>query len=159
MVERNFMSRFALRLALPLAAAAFMAACASPRHDAPNRTVSNAPSVAGAQYGQVRSIETLGIPQDQPQGAGAVVGGVVGAVIGRQYGNSNSGKNVGTAVGAVTGAVIGNEIEKSARREHSGVRIAVTLDSGALRNFDYKSPGNLRVGDRVRIEGEQIYRL
>lgn len=153
------MTRSVIRLVLPVAALALLAACSTPRSDAPSRTVSSVPSTVGVQYGQVRSIEALGIARDQPQGAGAVVGGVVGAVVGRQFGNSNSGKNVGTAVGAVGGAIIGNEIEKSARRDHSGVRIGVTLDSGALRHFDYKSAGELRVGDRVRIEGDQLYRL
>jgi outer membrane lipoprotein SlyB len=150
-----------IRFAVPAIALALLSACSTPRNDNPARSVGNigSGSVAGVSYGSVRSIEALGIPSDQPQGAGAVVGGVLGAVVGRQMASSNSGKNVGTAVGAVGGALIGNEIEKSARRDHSGVRIGVTLDNGALRHFDYKSAGELRVGDRVRIEGEQLYRL
>jgi outer membrane lipoprotein SlyB len=141
---------------------ALMAACSTPRYDSPNRSVGNVGSgstVAGVSYGTVRSIEASGIPSDQPLGAGAVVGGVIGAVVGRQMAEGNSGRNVGTAVGAVGGALIGNEIERSARRDQSGVRIGVILDNGALRHFVYKSSGELRVGDRVRIEGEQLYRL
>lgn len=149
-----------IRFAVPAIALALLSACASPRYDTPSRTVGNVGSAStSVSYGAVRSIEALGIPRDQPQGAGAVVGGVVGAVVGRQFGGSNSGKNVGTAVGAVGGAIIGNEIEKSTRRDNTGVRIGVTLDNGALRHFDYKTAGELRVGDRVRIEGEQLYRL
>ena len=142
---------------------ALLGACASPssRHD-------NAPVYGGSgpsggsvatAYGTVRGVESTGIAQDQPQGAGAVVGGVVGAVVGRQIADSRHGRNVGTAVGAVAGALIGNEIEKNARRDQSGVRISVTLDDGSLRRFDIKEPGGLRVGDRVRIEGNQLYRI
>lgn len=151
-----------IRFAVPAIALALLSACSTPRNDSPSRSVGNigsGSSVAGVSYGAVRSIEALGIPSDQPQGAGAVVGGVLGAVVGRSMANSNSGRNVGTAVGAVGGALIGNEIERSARRDHTGVRIGVTLDNGALRHFDYKTAGELRVGDRVRIEGEQLYRL
>ena len=107
----------------------------------------------------MRSIESVGIPSDQPQGAGAVVGGVIGAVVGRQFADSNSGKNVGTVAGAVGGALIGNEVEKNARRDQQGVRVNVQLDQGGLRSFEFKSIGELRVGDRVRIEGNQLYRL
>jgi outer membrane lipoprotein SlyB len=151
-----------IRIAVPVIALALLSACSTPRYESPSRSVGNVgsgSSVAGVSYGTVRSIEASGIPSDQPQGAGAVVGGVIGAVIGRQMADGNSGRNVGTAVGAVGGALIGNEIEKSARRDQTGVRIGITLDNGALRHFVYRSAGELRVGDRVRIEGEQIYRL
>ena len=127
-----------VRLAAPLVCAALLGACASNgssgwRKEAPvyggsDRGVWN----RSTSYGQVRSIESIGIARDQPQGAGAVVGGVIGAVVGRQMADSNSGKNVGTVAGAVGGAVIGNELEKNARRDQSGVRVTVTLDSGSL---------------------------
>jgi outer membrane lipoprotein SlyB len=157
------MQRFA-RLALPVICVALLGACAnnSSRRDAPvysgsSPTSSSAP--AAVAYGQVRSIESIGIARDQPQGAGAVVGGVLGAVIGRQMADSSSGKNMGTAVGAVGGAILGNEIEKGARRDNSGVRITVALDNGGTRSFDFKEPGSLRVGDRVRVEGSQLVRI
>ena len=54
---------------------------------------------------------------------------------------------------------MGNEVEKSARREQQGVRVNVHLDQGGQRSFDYRSAAELRVGDRVRIEGHQLYRL
>jgi outer membrane lipoprotein SlyB len=152
------------RVAVPFLCAALLGACAthpsSSRKDAPvyggsDRGAWN----ASTAYGTVRSIEALGIAQDQPQGAGAVVGGVIGAVVGRQMADSTHGRNLGTVAGAVGGALIGNEIEKNARRESAGVRITVTLDGGSTRHFDFKEPGSLRVGDRVRIEGSQLVRL
>jgi outer membrane lipoprotein SlyB len=150
------------RLAAPVVCLALLGACASngSRKDAPvyGGSGSNVPSQSIA-YGQVRSIESIGIPSDQPQGAGAVVGGVIGAVVGRQFGDSNSGKNAGTVVGAVGGAIIGNEIEKNSRRENSGVRVTVALENGGTRSFEFREAGGLRVGDRVRIEGKQLVRL
>ena len=61
--------------------------------------------------------------------------------------------------GAVGGALIGNEIEKNSRRDGNGVRVNVQLEQGGLRSFDFRSVGDLRVGDRVRIEGNQLYRM
>jgi outer membrane lipoprotein SlyB len=142
---------------------ALLGACASPSPRRGHAPVYGGIGPSGGSvamvYGTVRSVESIGIAQDQPQGAGAVVGGVVGAVIGRRVADSQHGKNVGTAVGAVAGALIGNEIEKNARRDHGGVRVIVTLDDGSLRRFDVKERGGLRVGDRVRIEGNQLYRI
>ncbi len=150
------------RLAVALCSAAVLGACASrppsSRNDAPVYGGNNGGPSYNVAYGTVRGIAPIGIPPEQPQGAGAVVGGVIGAVIGRQMADSHGGRNVGTAVGAVGGAIIGNEIEKSARRDQGGVRISVTLDDGSLRHFDFKEAGGLRVGDRVRVEGKQLYR-
>ena len=150
-----------IRIAAPVLALTLLAACASrPQNtNAPVYSPSRAATPAAASYGVVRNIEMLNPGGEQTQGAGAVVGGVIGAVVGRQFADSNSGKNVGTVAGAVGGALIGNEIEKNARRDQQAVRVTVQLDHGGLRSFDYKSVSDLRVGDRVRIEGHQLYRL
>ncbi|HVK32321.1 MAG TPA: glycine zipper 2TM domain-containing protein [Burkholderiaceae bacterium] len=145
-----------VRVLIPAVCLALLGACASP---APRSAPVYGGSHSGVAYGQVRSIDPIGIPAEQPQGAGAVAGGIIGAVIGRQFGNSNSGKNVGTVAGAVGGALIGNEVEKNARRDHGGVRVTVQLERGGLRSFDFRDTVDLRVGDRVRIDGGQLYRL
>ncbi|MDP1692440.1 MAG: glycine zipper 2TM domain-containing protein [Burkholderiaceae bacterium] len=153
-----------IRIAVPAVVLALLSACATRPQTSnapvysPTRGVSGVTS-ATVGYGVVRSIESLGSASEQPHGGGAVVGGIVGAVIGRQFADSNSGKNVGTVAGAVGGALIGNEIEKNSRRDQQGVRVNVQLDQGGLRSFDFKSIGELRVGDRVRIDGNQLYRL
>jgi outer membrane lipoprotein SlyB len=108
-------------------------------------------------YGSVRSIENL--DNDTRRGSGAILGGIIGAVIGRQIGETSAEKNVGTVIGAAAGAAIGHEIEKNARRETGGVRITVTLDDGSTRRFDFQEAGGLRVGDRVRIEGNNLLRI
>lgn len=150
-----------IRIAVPALVLVLLTACASNRPNrvnepvySPSRTTAPVP----VAYGVVRSIEASNSSGDQAQGGGAVIGGIVGAVVGRQFADSNSGKNVGTVAGAVGGALIGNEIEKNARREQQGVRVNVQLDHGGMRSFEFKSGGELRVGDRVRIEGNQLYR-
>lgn len=125
----------------------------APRYSPPRAAVP-----VPAAFGTVRSIEG-GASAEPARGGGAVLGGVIGAVVGRQFADSNRGKNVGTVAGAVGGALIGNEIEKNARRDPQAVRVQVQLDQGGLRSFDFQAIGDLRVGDRVRIEGNQLYRL
>ncbi len=112
------------------------------------------PAQAQVEYGQVRNIERLRL-RGEPLGAGAVIGGVVGAVVGRSVGSGHDGRAVGTVLGAVGGAIIGNEIERdqAERVARDVFRISIRLDQGAARVFEVANPGELRVGDRVRIEG------
>lgn len=150
-----------LRFAVPTLALALLSACASNRATQPNAPVyspARGATSSAVSYGVVRSIEAVGAASEQPHGGGAVLGGIIGAVVGRQFADSNHGKNVGTVAGAVGGALIGNEVEKNARRDQQGVRINVQLDQGGVRSFDYGNAGELRVGDRVRIEGNQLFR-
>lgn len=154
------------RLAVPAVLLALLSACAHYNTARPNEPVYSprsgsvsSPSGNYVAYGQVRSIEAIGSGAEAPRGGGAVVGGIVGAIVGRQFADGRRGENVGTVVGAVGGALIGNEIEKNARRDANAVRVNVSLDGGGARSFDFKAIGDLRVGDRVRIEGNQLYRL
>ncbi len=153
-----------IRFAVPALVLVLLTACAGNRTNRVNEPVyspsrSAAPAPANVAYGVVRSIETSNVSGDAAQGGGAVIGGIIGAVVGRQFADSNHGKNVGTVAGAVGGALIGNEVEKNTRREQQGVRVNVQLEQGGVRSFEFKSSGDLRVGDRVRIEGNQLYRL
>jgi outer membrane lipoprotein SlyB len=68
-------------------------------------------------------------------------------------------RNLATGVGILTGAIIGNEIEKSQRGAREIYRVTVRVRHGGLRSFDYASLNDLQVGDRVRIENNQLYRL
>ena len=149
-----------MRLAIPAVVLALLSACASrPQVNEPVYSPSRSAPSAAVSYGVVRSIDAVAAASDQPPGGGAVVGGIIGAVVGRQFADSNSGKNVGTVAGAVGGALIGNEVEKNVRRDQQGVRVNVQLDRGGVRSFEFKSIGDLRVGDRVRIDGNQLYRI
>ena len=116
---------------------------------------------AAAQFGRVTNVELVRT-QQQPStgiGAGAVVGGVVGGVVGHQVGRG-TGRDIATVVGALGGALVGNAIEKG--RTPPTVpevyRVTVQQDDGTVRTFDYATQPNARIGDRVRVENNQVYR-
>lgn len=116
--------------------------------------------VAYAEFGHVSNIEVLQSEQRRgPSGAGAIIGGVLGAVVGNQIG-SGGGRALATGIGVVGGAVAGNQIEGNQR----GVlvqtyRVSVQVENGGYRVFDVPSPGDLRIGDRVRIQDNQLQRI
>jgi outer membrane lipoprotein SlyB len=113
------------------------------------------------EYGRVANIEVIrsqssGAPTS---GGGAVAGGVVGGVLGHQIGSGN-GRTAATALGVVGGALLGNSIEANNNRPrvYESYRVSVQTDNGGFRAFDVPSPGDLRIGDRVRIDNGQISR-
>ena len=113
-----------------------------------------------SEFGRVSNVEVIRTPeQSSSSGIGAVLGGVAGAVVGRQIGGG-TGRDVATVAGAVGGAFAGNAIEKN---RNAGVRetyrVSVQLDNGTSRAYDVPSYGELRIGDRVRIENGQIFRM
>ncbi len=109
------------------------------------------------QYGRVVAIDTIA-GENRPSGAGAVIGGVVGGVLGHQIG-SGRGNDAATVAGAVGGAVVGNEMERRRAAGDPDYRIEIRLESGRVLTLVQDTPGGLRVGDRVRVEGGRIYRL
>lgn len=112
------------------------------------------------EYGRVNNIEIFQTQQQQAQGSGlgAILGGVAGAVVGHQFGGG-SGRDVATVAGALGGAVAGNSIEKN---RHPSVgqayRVTVQMDNGGARAYDMPSTGELRIGDRVRVQNGQLFR-
>lgn len=114
------------------------------------------------EYGRVANIEVLRSESrgTATTGAGAIVGGVLGAVVGHQFGGGG-GRGALTALGAVGGALAGNSVEgqNSAPRVSETFRVSVETENGGHRAFDVPHPGDLRIGDRVRIDNGQISRL
>ena len=165
----NHFSRFG-RLALVAAALAGLTACVAPPayyqttsypYQPAPYPVAAAP-VPNTHYGRVVNIEVMQSQSSgSPQSAvGAVTGGVLGGVLGHQVGGG-SGKAAATVLGVVGGALLGNAVEANARapRVYQNYRVSIQTDSGNYRAFDVQNPGDLRVGDRVRIDGNQISRV
>ncbi len=165
------MSKSVLRLSLA-AVALTLGACAhqpGPRYghggvqDTPPIYSPSRHGEPRVEYGQVAGIETVQAERrGGSTGAGGVIGAVAGAVIGRQFGNSGDGRATGTVLGALGGAVLGDTIERQQRGGGGGstvYRVSVQLERGGMRAFDFQSVGDLRVGDRVRVENGQMYRL
>jgi outer membrane lipoprotein SlyB len=107
---------------------------------------------AGVEFGRVHHIEALSGYRGN-SGGGALLGGIIGGLVGRQFGNSSTGRAQGTFAGAVGGVLIGNEIERQNRGGRDGLLVVIALEQGGTREFAVPSVGDLRVGDRVRIEG------
>lgn len=113
-----------------------------------------------AVYGVVQSIEVM--PSDHEQesriGLGSVIGGVVGGLLGNQVGGGR-GKTAATVAGVAGGAVIGHEVEKRRTNGNSHTYlIRLRLDDGVYRNVSQNHIGDLRVGDRVRLEDDRVLR-
>jgi len=111
-------------------------------------------NVAYTDYGRVVAIDVVR-GSGGSSGAGAVVGGVVGGVLGHQIG-SGRGNDAATVAGAIGGAIAGNEIEKRRADEH--FRVTVELRDGRTATFIQDSLNGLRVGDRVRISDNRLFR-
>ncbi|MET0312443.1 MAG: glycine zipper 2TM domain-containing protein [Burkholderiaceae bacterium] len=113
------------------------------------------------EYGRVNSIEVVGTTAqpNRVNPAGAIIGGVVGGVLGNQVGKG-SGRDLATGVGVIGGAVAGNAIANRNNQQQvaSSYRISIQVDNGQWRTYDVPNPGDLRVGDRVRIQNGQIFR-
>ena len=118
-------------------AAAALVACAAPgpySNQYPNTPTTSYPSNPGyAQFGRVTNVEYVRGGQSQ---------GIAGAV-----------------VGVVGGALIGRALEQNMNRgtvDH--YRVTVQFDNGGTRQFDYAQAPNVQIGDRVRADGDQLYR-
>lgn len=135
-----------------LTVAALVSGCANTESRPVSSSSSSYSSVA---YGVVDAIELTRGSSDGI-GAGAVIGGIVGGVLGHQVG-SGTGQDVATVAGAVGGAVAGHQIEKS-NKQQDAYRIQVRLDHGGYQAVTQQSIGDLRVGDRVRIENDRVSR-
>jgi outer membrane lipoprotein SlyB len=106
------------------------------------------------ERGQIVAIDVAQGSGRHTSGAGAVVGGIVGGVLGHQIGNG-TGNSLATAAGAVGGAVAGNEIEKR-RDDGRYYRITVRFRDGREASYAQLSLHGMRVGDRVRADGDHL---
>lgn len=112
---------------------------------------------SGYSTGTVSSIEAIRGNTSGMSPVGAVIGAVVGGVLGNQVGEGR-GKTAATVAGAAGGALAGNEIGKRTGSSQDTYRVNIRLDNGGSQSIDVANTGDLRVGDRVRVDGNQISR-
>ena len=120
--------------------------------------------VAAVEFGRITNVSLVsGTARAAPSGrgiAGAAIGAIVGGVLGNQIGGG-SGRTAATVLGAAGGAVVGNQIARRQDGTYAGsepvYRIEVQTDTGQMRSYDVAATGDLRPGDRVRIENGVIY--
>jgi outer membrane lipoprotein SlyB len=118
--------------------------------------------VAGTEFGRIVNIEYMPVGTTAPGGTGvlgAVVGGVVGGLLGNQIG-SGGGRTAATVLGGVAGAAVGSQIARNQQgvTTQAGYRITMQTDQGLVRTYEVPATGDLRVGDRVRVDNGVIYR-
>jgi outer membrane lipoprotein SlyB len=142
-----------LVIASSFAAIVMVGGCAST--DSRPATSSSYSSSYPGGYGVIDTIDLIRGGSDAI-GAGTIIGGIVGGVVGHQVGGGR-GNDVATVAGAVGGAVVGHEIEKS-NRSADAYRIRVRMDNGSYQTVTQGSNGDLRVGDRARVENDRVYR-
>lgn len=146
-----------------------LGACASPKNDtardqtpvpsrmgeSPNRVI---PAPAYSHQGHVTNIQTVALEPSSRSYGGAVLGAVIGAVAGNQIGDGN-GQKAAIAAGAVGGALVGDRIQNRNKREDEVYRVAVRFDDGREASYDFHRIDTLQVGDRVKYESGQLYKL
>ena len=157
-ISQRLMSSLAV-----VGAAAALVACAAPgtpvggNYPAGSYPASTPSSPAYSQFGRVTNVEYVRGGQSQGV-AGAVVGGAVGGLAGSQVGGGR-GRTAATVAGVVGGALIGRALEQNMNRNNvDHYRVTVQFDNGSVRQFDYAQAPNVQIGDRVRADGDQLYR-
>ena len=118
------------------------------------------PSSEVARYGYVESVETATPERRTGPGIGAIGGAIAGGVAGNQVGGG-SGRVAATIGGAVLGGVVGHQVEQRVRNDPAGVeyQFRVRMDDGSYQTIKKETHDNIRVGDRVRIERNNIYSM
>ncbi|HWI81940.1 glycine zipper 2TM domain-containing protein [Ramlibacter sp.] len=126
----------------------------------------SAPAAAGLEYGRVTNIQYFPGGATASSGVnvpGAIIGAVAGAVIGNQVGRSVGGtstRDTAAVLGGVGGAVVGSQVGRGAATGTGPVyRVTVQTDQGGTRVYDVPSSGDLRIGDRVRVDNGVIYHI
>jgi outer membrane lipoprotein SlyB len=121
-----------------------------------------AAAALGTEYGRVANIQffqTTGAARTQNV-PGAIIGAVAGALVGNAVGRSLGGvsaRDTATVLGGVGGLAVGSQVGTGPAPGAPLYRVTVQTDQGAMRFFDVPSPGDLRVGDRVRVDQGVIY--
>jgi outer membrane lipoprotein SlyB len=159
--EENTMIQTRHVIALSAVAAALLGACAPyeqgpaygpPGPPPPERGYVTQP--VAYNTGVITSIDQMRAEQQRVSPVGAIAGAVIGGFLGNQVG-AGGGKAAATVAGVAAGGLVGNEV---GRRAEAGstpdiFRIGIRYDGGGHQYFDVSYPGDLRPGDRVRVEG------
>jgi outer membrane lipoprotein SlyB len=118
--------------------------------------------VGVVEYGRVTNVSLIsqGTTSQGNTTAGTVLGAVAGGLLGNQIGGG-SGRAAATILGAVGGGIVGNRIAAGSAPTYNTAgpvyRVSVQTDQGQMRTYDVSATGDLRPGDRVRIENGVIY--
>ena len=136
-----------------------LAGCASdPAYYSEPRHTSAGPNYNTVAHGDSGRVVAIDVVRGggRTSGGGAVAGAIIGGVLGHQIG-SGRGNDAATVVGAVGGAVVGNEVERR-RNDDEQYRVTVQFRDGREATFMQGSLDGIRVGDRIRVADNRLYR-
>ena len=105
------------------------------------------------RYGTIVSINKVSLEGDHQLGLGAVIGGIAGGVLGHQIGGG-TGQDIATVAGTLAGAFAGQAVQNKYASRRTGQHIIVKLNNGVAVGITQPADSSLRVGDKVRIDGE-----
>ena len=159
-------------MAIAVGSAVLLGGCVSPYDNQPYRGANNPPNQYSQQYSQpdqqsyrqsyngrgvVEAIDVIAGENRSSGIAGALVGGVLGGVVGHQIGHG-TGNTVATVAGAVGGAAVGNQVEQRNNQSPATYNVRIRMNDNGYQTITLSNPGDLRVGDRVRVDNGQISR-
>ena len=110
------------------------------------------PGAMEIRQGVIEQITQMDLPTNHHRGLGAVIGGLGGLGIGSLIGGG-TGRDVAMVAGTLGGALFGNDLQKKYDQPVPGQQIIVRLKSGVLVAITQPLDSNLRVGQRVYVEG------
>ena len=102
--------------------------------------------------GTVIRIDPVMLDGDHHLGIGAILGAAAGGLVGAQIGQG-SGSDVAAVIGAIGGAFLGDRVQNKYSDQRAGQHVLVKLDNGVAVSVTQLADSELRVGDRVFIEG------
>ncbi|MFO1313600.1 MAG: glycine zipper 2TM domain-containing protein [Burkholderiales bacterium] len=120
-----------------------LAACATP---------ATQPGEMEIRSGVIEQITSTTIASTHHAGVGAVVGGLAGGGLGSLIG-AGTGRDVAIVAGAIGGAIVGNEVQKKHDQPIPAQQIMVRTTSGVLVAVTQPVGPELRVGQKVYIQG------
>ena len=149
----NFRDSTALKLLVTGMMALLLAACAG------NRDYRDGDNYYRCDTcGEVVDVQQVYVEEERGIGWGTVIGAVAGAAIGRAV--SDDHETEATVGGAVAGGVVGRQIEKRRGGDTEiGWQVEVRLDDGRYATVTQRTRPDVRRGDRVRIRGDEVYRV
>ena len=113
---------------------------------------SQQPGEKEIRQGVIEQITEIPLPSNHHRGVGAIIGGLGGLGVGSLIGGG-TGRDVAMVAGALGGALLGNNVQKRYDQPVPGQQIIVRVKSGVLVQVTQPVDQNLRVGQRVFIEG------
>ena len=102
--------------------------------------------------GVIEQISDAQIASHHHTGIGAIVGAGLGLGVGSLIGGGH-GRDVAQVLGTLGGAAAGHTVQEKRDQPVSGQQIIVRLQNGVLVAITQPGGGNLRVGQKVYVEG------